>query len=253
MAFSYGNRLFLDMNPGASLAYSLRKLNRDYNGPLLTIRRDSDNAETDIGFFRYTLDTQAISNFVGAGSGYVKVWYDQSGNGNNMQRLTATVQPLIYSSGSLITEGIQPAIYFTSSYNMSTVSSVNLPQPYSMFRVMKRPYLDGKTSPFIQSATANLNSISTGTNRVRADILASFGTTTITYEIIYNAFNSTNSRGVINNTTDRIINPGTAAWSGSVQFNNSREFTLQEYVLYPFEQPNYRQVVDYSNYFYQAY
>lgn len=253
MAFAYGNRLFLDMNPGATVAYSLRKLNSLYNGPLLTIRRDSDNAETNIGFYRYTLDTQAISDFAGAGSTYVKVWYDQSGNGNNMERLTTTAQPLIYSSGSLITEGAQPAIYFTSSYSMNTVSSVNLPQPYSMFRVMKRLVADGKTPAFIYTATANLNSISTGVNRVNAGINASFGTGAIQHQIIYNSFNSTTSRGVINNTTDSTISPGTNAWSGSIVFNSNREFTLQEYILYPNEQPNYQQVINNTNYFYRVY
>jgi hypothetical protein len=241
------------MNPRATVAYSLRKLNSLYNGPLLTIRRDSDNAETNIGFYRYTLDTQAISNFAGAGSAYVKVWYDQSGNGNNMQRLTTTVQPLIYRSGSLITEGAQPAIYFTSSYNMTTVSSVNLPQPYSMFRVMKRLVADSKVNEFILTPTANLQSVSTGQPRVFAGTNASFGPLTIQHQIIYNSFISTTSRGVINNTTDVVINPGTNAWSGSIQFNNNREFTLQEYVLYPNEQPNYQQVINNTNYFYRAY
>ena len=253
MAFAYGNRLFLDMNPGATVAYSLRKLNSPYNGPLLTIRRDSDNAETNIGFYRYTLDTQAISNFAGAGSAYVKTWYDQSGNGNNMQRLTTTVQPLIYRSGSLITEGAQPAIYFTSSYNMSTVSSVNVPQPYSMFRVMKRLVADSKTNEFILTPTANLQSVSTGQPRVFAGVSATFGVTTIQQQIIYNSFISATSRGVINNTTDVVINPGTNAWSGSIQFNNNREFTLQEYVLYPNQQPNYQQIINNTNYYYRVY
>jgi hypothetical protein len=242
------------MNPRATVAYSLRKLNSLYNGPLLTIRRDSDNAETNIGFYRYTLDTQAISNFAGAGSAYVKVWYDQSGNGNNMQRLTTTVQPLIYRSGSLITEGAQPAIYFTSSYNMTTVSSVNLPQPYSMFRVMKRLVADSKTNELILTPTANLQTVSTGQNRVFAGINASFGPLTATqHQIIYNSFNSTTSRGVVNNITDTVLNPGTNAWSGSITLNNNREFTLQEYVLYPTEQPNYQQIINNTNFFYRAY
>jgi hypothetical protein len=253
MAFNYGNRLLLDMNYGATVAYSLRKLSSTYNGPLLTIRRDSDNAETNIGFYRYTLDTQSIADFAGAGSAYVKVWYDQSGNGNNMQRLTTTVQPLIYRSGSLITEGTQPAIYFTSSYNMNTVSSVNLPQPYSMFRVMKRLVADSKVNEFISTPTANLQSVSTGQPRVFAGINASFGPNTIQHQIIYNGFNSSSSIGAINNTVNLIINPGTNAWSGSIQFNNNREFTLQEYVLYPNQRPNYQQMIEYTNYFYRAY
>jgi len=253
MAFAYGNRLLLDVNPRATVAYSLRKLNSSYNGPLLTIRRDSDNAETNIGFYRYTLDTQAISSFAGAGSAYVKVWYDQSGNGNNMQRLTTTVQPLIYRSGSLITEGVQPAIYFTSSYNMTTVSSVNVPQPYSMFRVMKRLVADGKTTEFIYTPIASVQSVSTGAHRAFAGIIASFGFTNIQHQIIYNSFNSATSRGVINNILDTVLNPGTNAWSGSITLNNNREFTLQEYVLYPTEQPNYQQIINNTNYFYRAY
>jgi hypothetical protein len=254
MAFNYGNRLLLDMNYGATVAYSLRKLSSTYNGPLLTIRRDSDNAETNIGFYRYTLDTQSIANFAGAGSAYVKVWYDQSGNGNNMQRLTTTVQPLIYSSGSIVMEGAQPAIYFTASYDMNSISSVNLPQPYSMIRVMKRLVADGKTGAYISTPPSNLNSISiTGVHRANAGVNASFGTGTIEHQIIYNGFNSSLSIGAINNTVNSTINPGTNAWSGSITINNSREFTLQEYVLYPNQRPNYQQMIEYTNYFYRAY
>jgi hypothetical protein len=253
MAFNYGNRLLLDMNYGATVAYSLRKLSSTYNGPLLTIRRDSDNTETDIGFYRYTLDTQSIANFAGAGSAYVKVWYDQSGNGNNMQRLTTTVQPLIYSSGSIVMEGTQPAIYFTASYDMNSISSVNLPQPYSMIRVMKRLVADSKTSAYISTPTSNLQSVSTGTNRIFAGISAVFGSTPIEHQIIYNGFNSSSSIGAINNTVNSTINPGINAWSGSITINNNREFTLQEYVLYPNQRPNYQQMITYTNYFYRAY
>jgi hypothetical protein len=241
------------MNPGATVAYSLRKLNSLYNGPLLTIRRDSDNAETNIGFYRYTLDTQAISNFAGAGSAYVKTWYDQSGNGNNQQQLTTTAQPLIYSSGSLITEGAQPAVYFTSSYTTLSVNSVNLPQPYSMFRVMRRLVADGKTSAYILTPSVTLASVSTGTNRVNAGLLAPYGSPSLLIQILYNSFNSSSSLGVINNILNATINPGTNAWSGSIQFNNNREFTLQEYILYPNEQPNYQQAINYTNYFYRVY
>lgn len=262
MAFSYGNRLLLDMDDGASLAYSLRKLSRNYNGPVLTIRRDSDNAELDIGFYRYTLDTQAISDFVGAGSGYVKVWYDQSGFGNNLQQTSSLAQPLIYSSGSLILQGVQPTIYLTSSMFMTTSNIYQIPQPLSIFRVNRHPVTDGKLGaimafliPGAGTSPLYLSTVSTGTPRMNAGINASYGTA-ITHQVGYNLFNSSNSRGVINNTSDNITNPGGNTASGSFNINDNlskKEYNIQEIVIYPSEKPNYRSIMNYINNFYQVY
>ena len=40
---------FLDQFPGAKVAYSLHKINSQYSGPMIKIRRGSDNATKDIG------------------------------------------------------------------------------------------------------------------------------------------------------------------------------------------------------------
>ena len=40
------------------------------------------------------------------GSGYVSIWYDQSGNGNNAPQTTEDDQPKIVSNGSLVSNGI---------------------------------------------------------------------------------------------------------------------------------------------------
>jgi hypothetical protein len=39
--------LLLDAVPGAAAAYSLRQLSNAYTGPVVTVRRSSDNAEED--------------------------------------------------------------------------------------------------------------------------------------------------------------------------------------------------------------
>lgn len=105
MGFRYGPGPILDVFPGAQAAYSLQKLSSNYSGPCLTIRRDSDNTTTDIGFYRYTVDTDAVLRFVGNGSGFVTTWYDQSGNNVNLVQPTTTQQFNIATSGSLHYEG----------------------------------------------------------------------------------------------------------------------------------------------------
>ncbi len=81
----------LDTYPGAIAGYSLRKLSAYYTGPVIRVRRDSDNAEQDIGFtFSYEgskLDENALTAFVGSASGFVTRWYDQSGRCNLPGRL----------------------------------------------------------------------------------------------------------------------------------------------------------------------
>jgi hypothetical protein len=44
--------------------------------------------------------------------GYVRTLYDQSGNANNAQQTTASLQPIIISSGSIVTDNGEPAIDF---------------------------------------------------------------------------------------------------------------------------------------------
>lgn len=91
-------QLLLDKVTGAAAAYSLRKLRTAYSGYAVTVRRSSDNSEQDIGFSGSDFDTASFSSFVGAGSGYVKTWYDQSGNARDAAQATTSAQPLIVLS-----------------------------------------------------------------------------------------------------------------------------------------------------------
>ena len=105
MAFRYGPGPILDSFPGATAAYGLRRLNSAYTGACITVRRSSDNTTANIGFYRYTLDTDAVLNFVGNGTGFVTNWYDQSGNGVNLYQSNTGLQFSICNSGSLFYEG----------------------------------------------------------------------------------------------------------------------------------------------------
>jgi hypothetical protein len=106
----------LDNYSGAAAAYSLRRIGPSgYFGPAIRVRRDSDNTLRDIGFTSDgQLDTVGLLDFVGVtGSGFVQTWYDQSGNSNNASQATSANQPLLLSSGSIITRKQKP--YFQAS------------------------------------------------------------------------------------------------------------------------------------------
>ncbi len=103
----------LGITQNAAAAYSVRKVNNCYSGYALTVRRSSDNATQDIGFTSGgDLNQAALTAFVGAGSGYVAKWYDQSGNGADVIQLTAANQPRIVNAGTIDKINNRPALYF---------------------------------------------------------------------------------------------------------------------------------------------
>jgi hypothetical protein len=110
-----GVKLLLDENPGASVAYSLRKLRSTYTGSSIRVRRSSDNAEQNIGFVGGILDTAALLSFCGSGNGFVTTFYDQSGNAKNSVQTSAGSQPRIVLSGNLETLNSKPTINYISA------------------------------------------------------------------------------------------------------------------------------------------
>lgn len=105
--------LLLDDYPGAAAAYSVRKLDKDYTGFAMEIRRASDNATQNIGFVGENLDVTSINTFCTGTTCTVRTWYDQSGNGRDAIQTIVANQPLIYASGSVRTTGTKPSIYAT--------------------------------------------------------------------------------------------------------------------------------------------
>ena len=119
--------LLLDVYPGAAVAYSLRKIAVATTN-VIRVRRSSDNVEQDFTAAQITDGT--LLAFTGTGltnDGFVTIWYDQSGNGNNATQTTANLQPKLVSAGVVITDNGKPSIQFDSSgllhFNMTTALS----------------------------------------------------------------------------------------------------------------------------------
>lgn len=81
-----------------SFAYSMRRLFDDYGGPLLRLRRGSDNSEQDFYATDADLiDNDAISSWAGGSTVYITIWYDQSGKNRNATQTNTADQPVFYT------------------------------------------------------------------------------------------------------------------------------------------------------------
>lgn len=108
-------------------AYSLRRLLSVYTGPLIRVRRSSDDTTLDVGFdVNGHLDTAALLAFVGANNGFVTRWYDQSGSGAHLEQGTVAAQPSIVTAGALTTLDGLPAVTFDGTDDYLTVASAGL-------------------------------------------------------------------------------------------------------------------------------
>jgi len=101
---------FLAKFSGAAAAYSLRQLNNDGNFNVVKVRRGSDDTVRD--FTAGEVANGTLGLFIGAGDGFVEVWYDQSGNGLHAAQPVTSKQPKIANNGSIITAGGVAAIDF---------------------------------------------------------------------------------------------------------------------------------------------
>ena len=103
--------------PAATLAYSLRKLRAAYSGKALKLRRTTGSVEVDVDFdasgkvgygSAITVTsgsysgTMTLEAFCEADDCFVKTWYDQTGNNRDMTQATASAQPKLISSGTLL-------------------------------------------------------------------------------------------------------------------------------------------------------
>jgi hypothetical protein len=108
-------QLLDSVTTSATAAYSLRQLSSSYAGPAVQVRRSGDNALMDIGFVGGQLDVASLEAFVagGNGDGFVRRWYDQSGNGRDVYKPAGfeSQEPQIAAGGSILTASNgQPAI-----------------------------------------------------------------------------------------------------------------------------------------------
>tara|TARA_R110002033_G_scaffold4409_6_gene21585 strand:+ start:4555 stop:5406 length:852 start_codon:yes stop_codon:yes gene_type:complete len=108
---SSGGGLLLDeYGTNNKLAYSVRKLRTAYTGSCMRVRNES-SVELDIGFDSSgNLDESTLITHCGGGDGFVVKWYDQSGNGGDVEQGVKTNQPQIVSSGAVLKENGKPIV-----------------------------------------------------------------------------------------------------------------------------------------------
>jgi hypothetical protein len=130
----------------ASVAYSVRRLRRNYTGFAMKVRvsRPGTDPEGDVAFDAtgvvsgsssvtvtkagggYSIgDVVQFGTFYSGRSAYVTIWYDQSGNNRDVTQSTNSQQPRIVNSGSLETTNSIASIRFINSN--STVLSATIP------------------------------------------------------------------------------------------------------------------------------
>jgi len=98
----------------------LRKLDKDYTGAAIRVRKDTTGQpESDIGFTASgDLDTASLKSFLNARSGFITTWYDQSTNARNATQATQALQPRIALTGVIDRVNTKPAIFYNGSYRL---------------------------------------------------------------------------------------------------------------------------------------
>jgi len=142
----------LNQFPGASLGLSLDKLDKNYTGSAIKVRRSSDNNELDIGFVNNELDTASLLDFVGSGDAFVSIIYDQVGS-NNMTQTTANLQGQIVSNGSVILKGGKPCIIRSANDDGGYISTYAPNDGATVKGVFYVGDNESKTSIILGSAT----------------------------------------------------------------------------------------------------
>jgi len=135
-------------------AYSLRKLRAGYTGAAIRVRRDTDNAEQDIGFdSNGDLDTSALTAFV-PDNGYVVKWYDQSGNSNDAVQATSSAQPHIVVGSVISTHGGKPAVTQSTALGNPTNQFLDTPTINAVhnFVTLYQPIVGSIRAYYAQSA-----------------------------------------------------------------------------------------------------
>ena len=129
------SEFLLDLYPGATGAYGMRRLSASYTGALLRVRREDTNEEADIGYdANGNLDTAALIDFCSFTNGLVSVWYDQSGEGLHMTQDAETSQPKVYDvADGVIMDGGRPAMLLDGQDDNIKVNIPDVSAPVTGF------------------------------------------------------------------------------------------------------------------------
>ncbi|WP_460566796.1 CARDB domain-containing protein [Flaviaesturariibacter terrae] len=106
------------------MAVGLRLLKAGYNGPIIRLRRASDDAEMDFGASGLHLDLAGIRSWLNGAAGFCVKLYDQSGNGLDEVQASGSAQPQFIDSSVL---NGRPALVFNTSQFMQMPTNFSNP------------------------------------------------------------------------------------------------------------------------------
>ena len=144
----------LDLYGGASVAYSLRNLLVSTTN-VIRVRRDSDNSEQD--FTSADITDGTLITWTGSSSGFVTIWYDQSGNDNHAKQSTASRQAKIVDAGTLILDNGNPAIEWNVNDAESLDFTTGLTDNRAVFQVLNAVTIPGGNNQFLLGDSSSYN------------------------------------------------------------------------------------------------
>jgi hypothetical protein len=246
---------------GLAAAYSLRKVSGSYTGSAIDVRRDSDNTTSSISFNAAgNLDTGALLAFVtgsaNTGSGFVAQWYDQSGNNRHATQTATGSQPLIVSSGSLVTENGKPAIEFSNARATRLKSPAftggSVDSSFSVVRtnVQNQVFFDGDTTnniSFWNTSTTDSLRVYAGAVDIQANIF-----TLNKQHLVTAIITGSNSIIAVDNDVRTGLNLGTNIRNGItigshgdlISVGNAFTGNFQELVVYETNQSSSRSLIE---------
>jgi len=131
------NTPLLDTYSGAAAAYSLRLLDSTYTGALINVWNGTSYADIYPNVFG-ELDTVALAAHCGSNNGFIRYWYDQSGNSITLDTVGTSAMPKIYDATTgVVTRGSagneKPSLYFDGidDYLKTTTSIVQNPVTFT--------------------------------------------------------------------------------------------------------------------------
>jgi hypothetical protein len=248
----------LDTYPNSAAAYSVRLLKSDYAGSTMEVRRSSDNALQDIGFdANGDLDTTSLLSFVGEGDGFIRTWYDQSGNAYNATQTTTSAQPQIVSSGVISNKNSKPAIDFSGGNwkldaNAAASEFAGTDVNFESFSVLSGDGSLNKSFFSLAAASGNTTSLQLRTIRDDASTNNDKSTTTqITNQSLVSVLGTPSDYNIYVDGTADAGNPNTASlglcsFAKATIGNDARAVsaywggTIQELVFYNTDQSSNR-------------
>ena len=166
------------------------------NGSVNEIIMYSNDLTSDRNNFVGNINTYYNWSIFG-NNGYVKTWYDQSGLGRHATQTTASSQPKIFSSNSVVKQSTKPTISYDGVDDYLVVTTFN-DKVQSIFSLFNKNTTNFNTYNGILTARESLSSLSSNSNE-RVGFTGVSGANAITgFENTTSVWINSESRNVTN-------------------------------------------------------